>query len=71
MTPKEKAQELIELFTFSCTACDYKFNAQRSALRAVDEIINNFGLFSEGNQHYSSASTIQYYEQVKAEIEKL
>jgi hypothetical protein len=36
MTPKEKAFELIELFTFNCRECD---NSKISALIAVDEII--------------------------------
>jgi hypothetical protein len=36
MTPKEKAQELVQLMTFSCRECD---NAKLAALIAVDEMI--------------------------------
>ena len=71
MIPKEKAEKLIEKFTFICKECDYEWNAKQCALIAVDEIINNFGLLTEGKAHYSSSSTVKYYEQVKQEIEKL
>ena len=48
-----------------------KEKAKECALVAVDEIINNFGLLTEGKTHYSSSSTVKYYEQVKQEIEKI
>lgn len=48
-----------------------KEKAKECALVAVDEIINNFGLLTEGKAHYSSSSTVKYYEQVKQEIEKI
>lgn len=77
MTPKEKAQELFEKFNYHVEKKDFfgdnveQRNTKQCALIAVDEILNNFGLLSEGKQHYASSSAIQYYEQVKAEIEKL
>ena len=60
MTPKQKAKQLIELFTFSCRECD---NSKISALIAVNEII-------EITQHESTSSWV-YYMEVKKEIEAL
>ncbi len=57
MTPKEKAFELIELFTFNCRECD---NSKISALIAVDEIIKT--------NPYKARN---YWQQVKQEIENL
>ena len=68
MTPKEKARELVDKFI---QTNGNAFFAKECALVAVDEIINNFGLLTEGKAHYSSSNTIKYYEQVKQEIEKL
>ena len=39
MTPKEKAEELVNNFTFRCEECDYDWNAKQCALIAVDELI--------------------------------
>ena len=65
MTPKEKAIELIELFTFSCRECD---NSKISALIAVDEILEDnrisYMLLGVGINKY-------YWEEVKKEIEAL
>lgn len=60
MTPKQKAKQLIELFTFSCRECD---NSKISALIAINEII-------EITQHESPSSWV-YYMEVKKEIEAL
>lgn len=60
MIPKEKAKELIELFTFNCRECD---NAKISALIAVEEIIKDKKAFNQ--------ISIEYWEDVKQEIEKL
>jgi hypothetical protein len=57
MTPKEKAFELIELFTFNCRECD---NSKISALIAVDEIIKT--------NPYKARN---YWQEVKQEIENL
>ena len=65
MTPKEKAIELVELFTFSCRECD---NSKISALIAVDEILEDnrisYMLLGVGINKY-------YWEEVKKEIEAL
>jgi hypothetical protein len=66
MTPKEKAEELKELFTFNCRECD---NSKISALIAVNEILNsnpNYPKFKE-----NEGRPIRYWEVVKQEIEKL
>jgi hypothetical protein len=66
MVPKEKANELVQLFTFSCRECD---NAKESALIAVDEIIKaiNFDWMDVQNLE----SEHRYWQEVKQEIEKL
>lgn len=61
MTPKEKAQELVELFSFNCRECD---NAKLSALIAVDEILN----IKSVDRDYDLST---YWEEVKQEIENL
>lgn len=64
MTPKEKADELV--YKFMHAECQYGFinsNKHRSkqcALVAVDELIS-----------YCHAEHIQYWQEVKQEIEKL
>ena len=68
MTPKEKAKQLIELFTFSCRDCD---NSKISALIAVDEILEALGYKSLSDSPYTTLEARQYYVQVKQEIEKL
>jgi len=64
MTPKEKAENLVKLFTFSCHECD---NATISALLAVDEILN---VINEYNIE-PIVFDIDYWLEVKQEIEKL
>ena len=59
MTPKEKAFELIELFTFNCRECD---NSKISALIAVDEILSLL---------WSVKTDVEYWQKVKQEIENL
>ena len=68
MTPKEKAKQLIELFTFSCRECD---NSKISALIAVDEILEALGYKSLSDSPYTTLEARQYYVQVKQEIENL
>lgn len=74
MTPKEKADDLVKKMyaVHSNTASDITFYfAKRSALFAVDEIceiLEDNGLtFIE----YHDRTTIEYWLQVKQEIEKL
>jgi hypothetical protein len=62
MTPKEKAKELKELFTFNCRECD---NSKISALIAVDEIMNVI----IGSYDYELEKI--YWQDVKNEIELL
>jgi hypothetical protein len=68
MTPKEKAKELKELFTFNCRECD---NSKISALIAVDEILESLGYKKLSDSPYTTLEARQYYVQVKQEIEKL
>jgi hypothetical protein len=61
MTPKEKAVELIDFFTFNCKECD---NAKISALIAVDEVLNAVLAVYQ-------PETKRFWYEVKQEIEKL
>jgi hypothetical protein len=65
MTPKEKAQQLKELFTFNCRECD---NSKISALIAVDEMLTWFKDHSYSTKNYDA---FVFYNEVKQEIEKL
>ena len=79
MTPKEKAEQLVNQFRIVLmnedTDCGNEILctsiAIKNALIAVDEILDNFGTLTEGKQHYAAHSTIKFYEQVKQEIENL
>ena len=71
MTPKEKANELVDKFdNFDVLGEDHNgFTAQQCALIAVDEIRN---ILSMPNiPKYYPIVTDEYWEQVKQEIEKL
>jgi hypothetical protein len=46
-------------------------NAKKSALKVVDEILNNFGLRTNGQNFYTEYRAVEYYQEVKSEIEKL
>jgi len=82
MSPKEKAVLLVASMSFSkAKVADYvtgemvdipgNIYAKQCALIHVDEILQNFGTLTEGKQHYAAHCTIQFYKQVKQEIEKL
>ena len=76
MTPKEKAKQLIEAMAFSCRECDYEAKAKQCALIAVDEIIDaspTNPLKSSYIELYSDMvdECIEYWQEVKTEIEKL
>ena len=58
MKPKEKAEELLDKMTMEIG----KFNAKQCSLIAVDEILNML---------IGSTATIDYWQEVKQEIEKL
>ena len=57
MTPKQKAKQLVELFTFSCRECD---NSKISALIVIDLMID-----------VSNDANMEFLEKVKKEIEAL
>jgi len=57
MTPKKKALEIIEDFTFSCRECD---NSKISALIAIDRMID-----------VSNDANMEFLKQVKQEMENL
>ena len=68
MTPKEKAKELVDKYTQYVTEINEYEYAKNCALIAVDEII-------KANPYEVSKtdidSTIDYWQEVKQEIEKL
>ena len=67
LTPKEKAKELIEKYQFVEIA-NYTsmFEVKECALIAVDEIIDALDF----NQ-WQNANQINYWQEIKQEIEKL
>ena len=76
MTPKEKAKELLDLFTFNCTECD---NSKISKLIAVNQ--NKISAFIAANEILNAVNnkdeiylmrhSVNYWTQVKQEIEQL
>lgn len=78
MIPKEKAQELIgKCFDAFINDEDEHYTgtawrlSKQCALTAVDEILNNFGLTANGQTFFTEHRAVQYYQEVKQEIEKL
>jgi hypothetical protein len=75
MIPKDKAIELVNKYLelgkdFTRGVSMQEFSKE-CALIAVDEILNNFGSRVGDKIHYCNYLTIQYYEEVKQEIENL
>jgi hypothetical protein len=72
MTPKEKAKQLVSKFTFlSYPESNEKFyNPKQCALIAVDEMINT-GLLLDSSIYVMVKTSLDYWQQVKQEIEKL
>jgi hypothetical protein len=77
MTPKEKAEELVSRFLLHvpaiCSVHNAKNsvnNAKKCALIAVDEIIDTGMLINE-DTYVMKPSYLQYWLEVKKEIEKL
>jgi hypothetical protein len=70
-TPKEKAQDLVDRYYW--TFGDGYLGEQhiQCALIAVDEILNNFGLRTNGQNFYTEYSAVEYWQEVKKEIELL
>ena len=84
MTPKEKAEELVDKF-YQTTPNEYFVNepigikgryksweqAKQCALIAVDEIINGYEFDSLDIEHKRIMDNINFWDEVKAEIQKL
>ena len=79
MTPKEKAEELVEKYINLTDYCDcleymcvcftmYDYKAKQCALIAVEEILNTLYSIPFGN---ALDNELEYWEEVKQEIEKL
>ena len=69
MTPKEKAEELVDRYSAWCRDWDVEkyamYNAKQCALIAVDEMIN----YLISNE--ITGTLMSYWQEVKQEIEKL
>ena len=84
MTPKEKAEELVDKF-YQTTPNEYFVNepigikgryksweqAKQCALIAVDEILNGYEFDSLDIEHKRIMDNINFWDEVKQEIEKL
>jgi hypothetical protein len=67
MTPKEKARELVFMFSHEVRGIFFKkFRVKRCALIAVDELIKQESRWNNGSFYPSN-----FWEQVKQEINKL
>lgn len=78
MTPEKKARELCSTFLQNTATHHYNFQdyqARQCALLAVDEILRIERLFCENKEAnmsgYQNTSSIEYWREVKKEIEKL
>jgi hypothetical protein len=69
MNPKEKAEQLIEKHKMQCRECGGNETAKIHSLIAVTEIINSNPHSNPFNTDIHS--TMQYWIDVKTEIEKL
>lgn len=76
MTPKEKAEELIDLFSDLEDGEMYIGKAKQCALIAVDEILNSWypvNIHCRHEFHHDNLSTsfYEYWQEVKQEISNL
>jgi hypothetical protein len=75
MTPKEKAKELVDKMLFCYQGNLDEYTAKQCALIAVDEIIkaNPYKWVSFMDQYTETVltSNIQYWQEVKQELEKI
>jgi len=77
MTHKQQAEQMVNEYRMILmnedTECGNEILctiiAIKCALVAVDEILNNFGSRVGDKIHYCNYLTIQYYEEVKTELE--
>ena len=70
MTPKEKAIELVEDM-HNAPETGYNEHAKECALIAVDEIIQGYEFDSLEINHKRIIDSINFWDEVKKEIEKL
>jgi hypothetical protein len=75
LTPKEKAKELVDKFKYNTRAFnetngweDSCYNAKQCALIHIDIMIDSIEV---GFEDSKSLAKINYYQEVKTEIEKL
>ena len=66
MTPKEKAIDLVEQFSSVLMHDEVYEDSIKCALIAVDEVIEALH-----EHHWQNRNVIEYYKEVKQEIEKL
>ena len=69
------ARELVDKFSFICSTCDYEDNAKQYALIAVDEILENVDYFftelEKDGLPNKFDDEVEYWQEIKQEIEKL
>jgi len=71
MEAKIKAKELVEKF-LRYTPVEFEYDyAKQCAIITADEILNSFGLTINGQTFFAEYRAIDFYEEVKQEIEKL
>jgi hypothetical protein len=70
MTPKDKAEELVEKFSFTN---DYSTFSKQCAIIAVDEILKSNPCCEDSDRggNFQWASNEYYWQEVKREIELL
>ena len=68
MTPKEKAKELVDKMLHKQSFTEELYDAKQCALVAVDEILDD-DMYGMEEEHFEKR--INYWEEVKQEIEKI
>lgn len=68
---KERAIKLYDKFIFPCWECDEFDRAKQCALIAVYEIMKELDLLREITGSSAVLGLIEYYQEVKKEIDKL
>jgi len=71
ISPKEKAKELVEDFTFTCRECNSEENAKQCALIAVNKLLEQLNHLPTEGYGMQYIGIIEHWEEVKQEIEKL
>lgn len=71
-TPREVAKNLYKFFSeYNEVHLDCRNISKDMCLYSVNLIINNFGTSLEGKPFFTAYATIQFYEEVVEEINKL